>query len=112
MIVGMENVMNFTFLIILLTFDLIQKVIILDKPDLMKRGILIKAITHNTAVCVLCLYSANKQYYEKLFTLREVTYERGRIKEGSKGIWLIYFLYKDKYRIFKPVETIVRKGLR
>jgi hypothetical protein len=24
----------------------------------------------------------------------------------------MYFLYKNKYRIFKPVETTIRRGLR
>jgi hypothetical protein len=27
-------------------------------------------------------------------------------------IWLMYSLYKNEYRIFKPVKTIIRKGLR
>jgi hypothetical protein len=50
-----------------------------------------------------------QQYYEKQVPLRE----RRRIKEGSsKGKYGWYTLYKCQYRIFRPIETTVRKGLR
>jgi hypothetical protein len=34
-------------------------------------------------------------------------------KEGRKlrkSIWLMYFLYKNEYRIFKPVEITKRRA--
>jgi hypothetical protein len=44
---------------------------------------------------------------------------RGHIWEGKgkrrklrKWIWLMYFLYEAEYRIFKLVETTIRKGLK
>jgi hypothetical protein len=29
-----------------------------------------------------------------------------------KKVWLMFFLYKNEYRIFKPVEMKIRRGLR
>jgi hypothetical protein len=31
---------------------------------------------------------------------------------GQKRIWLMHFLYKNEYRVFKPVEIPIRRGLR
>jgi hypothetical protein len=37
--------------------------------------------------------------------------KRGRVKEGSwRWIWLTYSQYKNEYRIFQPVENIIRRG--
>jgi hypothetical protein len=33
-------------------------------------------------------------------------------KEVKKANRLVYFLYKNEYRIFKPVEITIRRGLR
>jgi hypothetical protein len=37
-------------------------------------------------------------------------------KEGKRKLrrymWLVYFLYKNEYRIFKSVEITIRRGLR
>jgi type IV secretory pathway component VirB8 len=55
-----------------------------------------------------------QKYYEKQVTLREVTYERGKAKKRKlrRWIWLMYFQYKNEYRIIKPVEISIRRGLR
>jgi hypothetical protein len=52
-----------------------------------------------------------KQYYEKQFTLRV-----GHIQEGvdkrrkqRRWKWLIYSLYKNEYRIFKLLETTIKR---
>jgi hypothetical protein len=34
------------------------------------------------------------------------------LKKLRRGIWLMYFLYKNEYRIFKTVETTLRRGQR
>jgi hypothetical protein len=43
-------------------------------------------------------------------TLRGGTNRRRRVKEGSKEG--LYFLEKNEYTIFKPVEITKRRGLR
>jgi hypothetical protein len=42
----------------------------------------------------------------------------GNIKEGEgkrrklrRRIWLMYFLYKNEYRIFQPVDATMKRGL-
>jgi hypothetical protein len=35
-----------------------------------------------------------------------------KIIKKRRCIWLIYSLYKNEYRIFKPVEATIRRGLR
>jgi hypothetical protein len=56
--------------------------------------------------------TSNKQYYERQITIREVTNRRGSVKEGSKEEGSLIFLYKNEYRIFKPVEITIRRRLR
>jgi hypothetical protein len=55
-----------------------------------------------------------QKYYEKQVTLREGCIQEGKGKRRKlrRRIWLMYSLYKNEYRIFKSVETTVRKGLR
>jgi hypothetical protein len=36
----------------------------------------------------------------------------GKRRKLGKWIWLIYFLYKNEYRTFKPVEITIRNELR
>jgi hypothetical protein len=36
----------------------------------------------------------------------------GKRKKLRRSIWLMYFLYKNEYKLFKPVEITIRKGLR
>jgi hypothetical protein len=36
----------------------------------------------------------------------------GERKKWRRRIWLMYSLYMNEYRIFKPVETTRREGLR
>jgi hypothetical protein len=33
-------------------------------------------------------------------------------KDGNHQIWVIYSVYKNKCRIFKPVEITIKRGLR
>jgi hypothetical protein len=35
----------------------------------------------------------------------------GKRSRLRRWIWLMYFLYKNEYRIFKLVETTIRRGL-
>jgi hypothetical protein len=53
-----------------------------------------------------------KDKNEKQATLRDGYNRRGKVNEGSKEGWLIYFLYKNGYRVFKPVEINKKIGLR
>jgi hypothetical protein len=55
-----------------------------------------------------------KQYYEKLVMLMEGhrREREGKRKNLRRWIWLMYFLYKNKYRTFKPVEISIRRTLR
>jgi hypothetical protein len=51
-----------------------------------------------------------QQYHEKQVTLRG---GHIREKEGKRrGIWLMYFIFKNEYRIFKPVKITIKMGLR
>jgi hypothetical protein len=36
----------------------------------------------------------------------------GKRRKLRMSIWLMYFLYKNEYRIFKPVEIIIGRALR
>jgi hypothetical protein len=36
----------------------------------------------------------------------------GKRRKLTRWIWLMYSLYKNEYRIFKPVEITIRRGLR
>jgi hypothetical protein len=43
----------------------------------------------------------------------EVTHEWGRGKQRKlRSMWLMYSVYKNEYRIFKLVETTIRRGLK
>jgi hypothetical protein len=55
-----------------------------------------------------------KQYYEKQVTLRggHIREREGKRRKLRRLIWLMYSLYKNEYRIFKPVEITIRRGLR
>jgi hypothetical protein len=62
---------------------------------------------------LICEYglNSNKQYYEKKVILRgecmrERKYKRRKLRR------LMYSLYKNEYRIFKPASAIIRKALR
>jgi hypothetical protein len=33
-------------------------------------------------------------------------------RKKRRRIWLMYFLYENEYRIFKPVEITIRRGRR
>jgi hypothetical protein len=56
----------------------------------------------------------SKQYHEKQVMLREGYIQETESKRRKLriGIWLMCTLYKNKYKIFKPVDTPVRRGLR
>jgi hypothetical protein len=36
----------------------------------------------------------------------------GKIRKLRRWIWLIYFLYKDEYRIFKPFEANIKSEIK
>jgi hypothetical protein len=36
----------------------------------------------------------------------------GKRRKQRRGIWVMHFLYKNEYRMFKPVEITIRRGLR
>jgi hypothetical protein len=36
----------------------------------------------------------------------------GKRRQLRRLIWLVYSLYKNQYRILRPAETTIRKGLR
>jgi hypothetical protein len=36
----------------------------------------------------------------------------GKRRKLRRWIWLMYFPYKNEYKIFKPVEITIRRGLR
>jgi hypothetical protein len=50
-----------------------------------------------------------KKYYEKQVMLREVTNGRGEGRVKVKK--LMYSLYKNEYRIFKPIEITIKREL-
>jgi hypothetical protein len=54
-----------------------------------------------------------KQYYEKQVTIKagHIWEAEGKRRKLSRWIWLMYFLYKNGYRICKPVEVTIRRGL-
>jgi hypothetical protein len=54
-----------------------------------------------------------KQYYQKQVMLRGGHYQEreGKRQKLRRWIWLMYFLYKNEYTIFKPVEITTRRGL-
>jgi hypothetical protein len=37
---------------------------------------------------------------------------KGSTVEGEGHAWLMYFLHKNEYRIFKSVEITIRRGQR
>jgi hypothetical protein len=55
-----------------------------------------------------------KQYYEKQVILRGrcIQEREGKRRKLRRWIWLMYFLCKNEYRIFKPVEITIRRQLR
>jgi type IV secretory pathway component VirB8 len=55
-----------------------------------------------------------KDYNENQVMLRgDHKQERGgKRRILRRWIWLIYFLYKNEYRLFKPVEITTRRELR
>jgi hypothetical protein len=55
-----------------------------------------------------------KQYYEKQVTLRRghIWEKEGKRQKLRKWISLMYFLYKNEYRIFKPVKNTTKKVVR
>jgi hypothetical protein len=55
-----------------------------------------------------------QQYHEKQVTLRggHIREREGKRRKLRRLIWLMYSLYKNEYRIFKPVEITIRRGLR
>jgi hypothetical protein len=57
---------------------------------------------------------SNKQYYENQAPLRggHSGEREGKRRKLRRWIWLMYFLYKKEYRIFKPVEITIRWGVR
>jgi hypothetical protein len=52
-----------------------------------------------------------QQYHEKQVLLRggHLWEEESKRRKLRRWIWLMYFLYKNEYRIFKPVETGVER---
>jgi hydroxymethylpyrimidine/phosphomethylpyrimidine kinase len=53
-----------------------------------------------------------KQYYEKQVILRGGHIQERDSKEFKKMNMGDVLLYKNEYRIFKPVEIAIRRGLR
>jgi hypothetical protein len=43
-----------------------------------------------------------------------IAYAKGRSLMGEEGLrkWLMYFLYKNEYRILKPVAITIKRRLR
>jgi hypothetical protein len=66
-------------------------------------------------VFVLGLYSTYERKLRAfgLVNLANFTYKRGDKRRKLRGgIWFMYFLYKKKYIIFKPIEFTIRRRLR
>jgi hypothetical protein len=54
-----------------------------------------------------------QQYYEKQVSLRGGNIRKEEVKRRkSRWIWLMNSVYKNEYRIFKLVETSIRRWLR
>jgi hypothetical protein len=53
------------------------------------------------------------QYFEKHVMLMEghIQEREGERKKVRRQIWLMYFLYKNEYKIFKSVEITIRRRL-
>jgi hypothetical protein len=54
-----------------------------------------------------------QQNYEKQVTLRggHLRDREGKRRKLRRWVWLMYLLYKNEDRIFKPVEITIRRGL-
>jgi hypothetical protein len=54
------------------------------------------------------IWSEGPESQRQHFFLSYVEY-RPKRRKLRKGIWLMHFLYKNGYRIFKPVEITIKK---
>jgi hypothetical protein len=55
------------------------------------------------------LVSVNR-YFQTWVALE--TKRKGKRRKLRRWVWLMYLLYMNEYRIFKPVKNIIRRGLR
>jgi hypothetical protein len=55
-----------------------------------------------------------QQYREKQVTLRggHIQEREGKRRKLRRRVWLMFFLYKNEYKILKHVEITIRRGLR
>jgi hypothetical protein len=55
-----------------------------------------------------------QKYYEKQVMLSGGHIEKKKVKRRKlrRCISLMYFLYKNEYRILKPAEITIRRGVR